>query len=138
MDTVALDQESATWVRELQDHGGSRERAVARLHALLVRVARGEASRRRATFPDRATEEVDDLCVQAANDALMAILAKLDTYRGEARFTTWACKFAIFETSTRLATPRVAAAKGGARRHDLGSVAGYCAAGASAVWRTIS
>jgi len=32
----------------------------------------------------------------------MAVLAKLDTYRGAARFTTWACKFAIFETSSRL------------------------------------
>lgn len=75
---------------------------MARLHALLLRVARGEASRRRATLPDRAIEEVDDLCVQAASDALMAVLAKLDTYRGTARFTTWACKFAILETSTRL------------------------------------
>ena len=34
--------------------------------------------------------------------SLMAVLAKLDTYRGAARFTTWACKFAIFETSSRL------------------------------------
>ena len=30
------------------------------------------------------------------------LLAKLDTYRGTARFTTWACKFAIFEASSRL------------------------------------
>ena len=50
----------------------------------------------------RGGDEVDDLCVQAANDALMAVLAKLETYRGNARFTTWACKFAIFEISTRL------------------------------------
>ena len=42
------------------------------------------------------------MCVQAANDALMAVLAKLDAYRGTARFTTWACKFAIFEASSRL------------------------------------
>jgi RNA polymerase sigma-70 factor (ECF subfamily) len=79
-----------------------REPAIARLHALLLRVARGEGARRRATLPSRGIEDVDDLCVQAANDALMAVLAKLDTYRGAARFTTWACKFVIFETSTRL------------------------------------
>jgi RNA polymerase sigma-70 factor, ECF subfamily len=47
-------------------------------------------------------DDVDDLCVQAASDAVMAVLAKLGTYRGSARFTTWACKFVIFETSTRL------------------------------------
>jgi RNA polymerase sigma-70 factor (ECF subfamily) len=68
----------------------------------LLRVARGEAARRRGTLPDRALDDVDDLCVQAASDALMAILDKLNTYRGAARFTTWAYKFAIYETSSRL------------------------------------
>ena len=102
MDTLALDTESADWLRDLQDQGGARDDAIVRLHALLVRIARGEAARRRATLPARATEEVDDLCVQATNDALMAILAKLHTYRGTARFTTWACKFVILEVSARL------------------------------------
>jgi RNA polymerase sigma-70 factor (ECF subfamily) len=102
MNTITLDRESAEWLRDLRGDGGAREDAIARLHALLLRVSRGEASRRRATLPDRAIEEVDDLCAQAASDALMAVLAKLDTYRGTARFTTWACKFAILETSTRL------------------------------------
>ena len=32
----------------------------------------------------------------------MAITQKLDSFRGEARFTTWACKFAIFELSSGL------------------------------------
>jgi RNA polymerase sigma-70 factor (ECF subfamily) len=40
--------------------------------------------------------------MQAANDALMAILRKLPEFRGAARFTTWACKFVIFEVSTRI------------------------------------
>ena len=102
MDTLAVDTDSANWIRDLQDEGGARDDAIARLHALLVRVARGEAGRRRATLPARAADEVDDLCVQAANDALMAILAKLGTYRGAARFTTWACKFVILEASARL------------------------------------
>ena len=102
MTTLALDQQSGDWVRELNDHGPVRERAVARLHALLLGVARGEAARRRASLPQHAAEEIDDLCVHAATDALMAVLAKLDTYRGKARFTTWACKFAIFETSVAL------------------------------------
>jgi RNA polymerase sigma-70 factor (ECF subfamily) len=102
METLVLDQESANWIRDLQDAAGERDGAIARLHALLVRVARGEAARRRATMPARATDEVDDLGVQAANDALMAILAKLATYRGSARFTTWACKFVILEASARL------------------------------------
>jgi RNA polymerase sigma-70 factor (ECF subfamily) len=102
MTAVALDQESAEWLRGLQTDGPEREQTIGRLHALLLRVARGEAARRRPTLPDRAHEDVDDLCVQAASDAVMAVLAKLSTYRGAARFTTWAYKFAIYETSSRL------------------------------------
>ena len=102
MTAVALDRDSAAWLCDLRSNGGPREQAIARLHALLLRVARGVASRRRDTLSDRAMDDVDDICSQAVNDAVMAVLAKLDTYRGTARFTTWACKFAIVETSSRL------------------------------------
>jgi RNA polymerase sigma-70 factor (ECF subfamily) len=40
--------------------------------------------------------------MQAADDALMAVLRKLDTYRGQSRFTTWAYKFALLEAGVRL------------------------------------
>lgn len=100
MNTLTLDTESTDWLRGLNATGEEREQTVARLHALLLRVTRGEARRR--AMVGRGADEVDDICVQATNDALMAVLSKLDTYRGAARFTTWACKFAIFEASTRL------------------------------------
>ena len=102
MSTAALDLESSQWLRDLNANDAERNEAIERLHALLLRVARAEAARRRASTSQVRTEEIDDLCTQAASDALMAVLAKLDTYRGAARFTTWACKFAIFETSSRL------------------------------------
>ena len=47
-------------------------------------------------------EELDDLALQAADDALVAVLAKLDDYRGASRFTTWAYKFALLEAGVRL------------------------------------
>ncbi len=100
--TSHADAESATLVQDLHAPGMVRDEAISRLHALLVRVARSEASRRRGMLPDRALDEVDDLCIQAANDAVMSILRKLHEFRGQARFTTWACKFVIFEVSTRL------------------------------------
>jgi RNA polymerase sigma-70 factor (ECF subfamily) len=102
MAIARLDQDSAAWVRDLSPDAPAREAAVARLHALLLRVARAEAARRRASLPERGREEVDDLCQQAASDASLAILRKLPDFRGEARFTTWACKFAILEISARL------------------------------------
>lgn len=102
MPSQELDQESAAWVRELGGTGSAREAAASRLHALLVRVARAECARRRTSLPERGRDEVDHLAMQAANDALMAILRKLPEFRGAARFTTWACKFVIFEVSTRI------------------------------------
>src|SRR3954467_12996797 len=39
--------------------------------------------------------------MQAANDALLAILAKLDTFRGASRFTTWAYKFVLLEAGVK-------------------------------------
>jgi len=41
-----FDPESAEWVRVLGEAGPRREAALARLHELLVRVARGEVARR--------------------------------------------------------------------------------------------
>ena len=66
------DADSETWVIALGGAAGpARDAAVARLHALLLRAARFEL-RRRGTRVD-----VDDLATQAADDALLAILAKL-------------------------------------------------------------
>ena len=40
--------------------------------------------------------------MQSADDALMAIMRKLHTYRGDSRFTTWAYKFALLEAAVKV------------------------------------
>ena len=52
-----------------------REAATAKLHELLLRAARFELGRRRAALSHVRGEELDDIAMQAANDALMAVLA---------------------------------------------------------------
>ena len=99
---TTLDAESARWLSELRAEGATRERSVAKLHAMLHGIARAEAARRRGTLPADLAGDVDDLCLQAANDAAVAVLSKLDGFRGASRFTTWAYKFAILEVSVRL------------------------------------
>jgi RNA polymerase sigma-70 factor (ECF subfamily) len=94
--------DSETWLSPLRAGGEERELAVARLHALLLRAARFEAGRRRPTLPGIGGKELDDLAVQAADDALLAVLSRLDTFRGASRFTTWAYKFAIYETAVKV------------------------------------
>jgi RNA polymerase sigma-70 factor (ECF subfamily) len=90
------------WLAALRSPGTERDEAIGRLHELLVRAARFEVSRRRAAVSHVRGEELDDLALQAADDALVAVLAKLDDYRGASRFTTWAYKFALLEAGVRL------------------------------------
>ncbi len=74
---------------------------MARLHELLVRIARGEV-RRRAPRLRITGPELEDLAYQAAADALMAITRKIGQFRGDSQFTTWAYKFVIFEVSAKI------------------------------------
>jgi RNA polymerase sigma-70 factor, ECF subfamily len=90
------------WLAELRSAGFRREQAVADLHALLLRAARFELGRRRAALSHVRGEELEDLALQAADDALVAVLAKLDQFRGVSRFTTWAYKFALLEAGVRV------------------------------------
>jgi RNA polymerase sigma-70 factor (ECF subfamily) len=46
--------------------------------------------------------DLDDLAVQAADDALVSVLRRLDDFRGLSRFTTWAYKFALLESAVKL------------------------------------
>ena len=94
--------DSRAWLTALRGPGAERDQAIARLHELLLRAARFEVSRRRAALSYVRGEELDDLATQAADDALVAVLAKLDDYRGASRFTTWAYKFALLEAGVRL------------------------------------
>ncbi|HEX4626822.1 MAG TPA: sigma-70 family RNA polymerase sigma factor [Solirubrobacteraceae bacterium] len=89
------------WVEALSTPGRARDDAVERLHALLLRASRFEVARRRRAL-GYVRDNLDDLATQAADDALMAIMAKLDTYRGDSRFTTWAYKFAVLEAGTKV------------------------------------
>jgi RNA polymerase sigma-70 factor, ECF subfamily len=97
-----LDAESRAWLDGLRATGIERARALDRLHDLLLRAAHAEAHRRHHLYPKIDGVELDDLCRQAADDAVVAVTAKLDAYRGASRFTTWAYAFAIFEVSVKL------------------------------------
>ena len=97
-----VDAESRAWLESLRAAGSVREDATGRLHALLLRAARHELGRRRAALSHVRNEELEDIATEAASDALMAVLSKLDEFRGQSRFTTWAYKFALLEAGVKL------------------------------------
>jgi RNA polymerase sigma-70 factor (ECF subfamily) len=99
---VAIGADSLEWLDALRCDGRRHDDAIQRLHELLVRTARFEVRRRcRASGSDRP-HDVDDLAIQAADDALMAVLHKLPTFRGDSSFTTWASKFALLEAAVKV------------------------------------
>ncbi|GGJ59659.1 DNA-directed RNA polymerase sigma-70 factor [Streptomyces brasiliensis] len=101
-DRGKLDPESAAWVDALEDgHGPQYEQACTRLHEVLVRIAMDEVFRRGPRYRI-AGPELNDLAHQAAADALMKITHKIQEFRGDARFTTWAFRFVVLEVSSKL------------------------------------
>jgi RNA polymerase sigma-70 factor (ECF subfamily) len=98
----SLDSESHEWLRRLRANDSTRQDAIASLHALLMRAARFEVARRRPTLPHLRGDELEDIATEAADDALMSVLRRLDDFRGASRFTTWAYKFALLEAAVKL------------------------------------
>jgi RNA polymerase sigma-70 factor (ECF subfamily) len=98
---MGLPADRESWLTALRGTGALHDDAVGSLSELLVRGARSEITRRWASLGYVDDDAVDELATQAADDALVALLSKLDDYRGDSRFSTWACKFAILEAGTR-------------------------------------
>jgi RNA polymerase sigma-70 factor (ECF subfamily) len=97
-----LDVDSDDWPCSLRVAGRTGEEAVARLHALLLRAARFEVARRRPRLPQLRGDELDDIALEAADDALVSVLRRLDDFRGESRFSTWVYKFALVEAAVKV------------------------------------
>jgi RNA polymerase sigma factor (sigma-70 family) len=93
--------ENRAWVRDLSSGGDRRELASRRLYEFLQRAARAEAGRRAAGLR-LVGPELDDIAHQAAADALLAICGKVETFRGDCKFTTWAYKFVIFDVAAKV------------------------------------
>jgi RNA polymerase sigma-70 factor, ECF subfamily len=100
--TDRMDSESRRWLGRLQEEGRDRDAALGELRELLLRAARFEVGRRCATLTQIRGGDQEDLAQQSAADAMVAILSKLDDFRGESTFTTWAYKFALYEAAARI------------------------------------
>jgi len=92
-----LDAESRAWWVRLHGSGRVRDGAIAELHERLRREAQFHIRLRTRGLPGFPSSDVGDLAVMAADDALLAVLRKLNDYRGESQFWTWARRFAELE-----------------------------------------
>jgi RNA polymerase sigma-70 factor (ECF subfamily) len=97
-----MDSESRRWVERLSAGSRDRDAALGELRELLLRAARFEVRRRCDRLSQIRGGDQEDLAQQSAGDAMVAILSKLDDFRGQSKFTTWAYKFALYEAAAKL------------------------------------
>jgi RNA polymerase sigma-70 factor, ECF subfamily len=95
--TRRLDDESQAWWVRLHGPEPERNRATAELHERLRREAWFQIRRRTRGMSEFPRSDLNDLAVESASDALLGILRKLDDYRGDSQFWTWARRFAQLE-----------------------------------------
>jgi len=94
--------EPEDWVEALSSPGPRQDDAMERLHTLLLRGARHQVRRMRSALGDAGHTRLEEIANSAADEAMMTLLAKLHTFEGRSRFTTWAYKFAILQSATEV------------------------------------
>ena len=100
--TIRGERDPQDWVGALTSTGAEQDVALRALHELMVRAAAHQVWRMRGALPDSSPGTVDVIVNQAADEAMTALLAKLHTFEGRSRFTTWAFKFAILQAATEV------------------------------------
>jgi RNA polymerase sigma-70 factor (ECF subfamily) len=84
------------WVRGLRSHGIEQEDALKELREKLLRGMRAYlADNTGYRSVSSSAKEASQIIEDCAQEALLTIREKLDTFRGESRFTTWATMVAI-------------------------------------------
>lgn len=102
----SVERTNPEWLADLRSEGPARTFALDDLAHRLERGIFYYLRYDRSDLSDRTSEEIQRMAQDAVQDALLKILDKLDTFRGESRFTTWATKIAVREAMSELRRAR--------------------------------
>jgi RNA polymerase sigma-70 factor (ECF subfamily) len=118
-----LDADSRSWLQRLHAPEPIRGQAIEDLYERLRREAAFHVRQRVASLAGFPRSDIDDLATQAAGDALIALLRKLEDYRGDSHFLTWARRFAALEAPAsirrRLGRDRIGISRDPERADDV-------------------
>lgn len=90
------------WLAALRGEGPEQHAALEDLREYLLRAVYVYLSRHRSDLTHLDPEELRQLSQDWAQEALLAILEKLDTFRGDSLFTTWAFRVVIHLAAGKL------------------------------------
>lgn len=83
------------WVADLRGETDGQKSALEELRKRLQRSVYYYLSQDRSDLRDLAPKELQAMAGDMAQDAVLRVMANLDSFRGESRFTTWANKVAV-------------------------------------------
>jgi RNA polymerase sigma-70 factor (ECF subfamily) len=90
-----VDRSNEVWLQALRSSGPEQDEALVDLHAYLQRAALFYVRRRAPELSGVSNDELEALAEDAAQEASLHVLGKLDTFRGDARFLTWCGAIAV-------------------------------------------
>jgi RNA polymerase sigma-70 factor (ECF subfamily) len=96
------DRSNEQWLAELRSDGLEQQQALEDLRRALERAALFYVRRRAPGLKGAADDELESLAQDAAQEATLQVLDKLDSFRGESRFLTWASAIAVGRAMTAL------------------------------------
>jgi RNA polymerase sigma-70 factor (ECF subfamily) len=96
------DRSNEQWLAELRSDGLEQQQALEDLRRALERAALFYVRRRAPGLKGAADDELESLAQDAAQEATLQVLDKLDSFRGESRFLTWASAIAVGRALTAL------------------------------------
>ncbi|MBI4671730.1 MAG: RNA polymerase sigma factor [Chloroflexi bacterium] len=98
-----VDRSNQEWLDALRvTSSEAQNEALNDLRDLVLRAIVIYLSRRRASLRGWTRERVRELAEDLTQETILDIRAGLDSFRGEAKFTTWAYRFAINRTASEL------------------------------------
>jgi RNA polymerase sigma-70 factor (ECF subfamily) len=92
---IERERTNEDWLHDLQSEGAVYAEAIEDLREYLLRAVFLYYHRRRGDLVHLARDELMQMAEDAAQEALLRVLDKLDTFRGDSKFTTWVYRIAI-------------------------------------------
>lgn len=86
-----MQRENQDWLTDLNASGEQREAALADLHGILLRILPNAISR----YLEPTSSHFDAFLEDVAQETLLRVLDRIDTFQGRSKFTTWVYKIAI-------------------------------------------
>ncbi len=93
--TDTSERSNEAWLRALTGAPAEQDAAITALHARLQRGLYWYLARERSDLAGRSPAELEQMAEDYAQDSVMRVLQRLDSFRGESRFTTWATRIAL-------------------------------------------